>query len=149
MNVVDNLNSVQVINKPCMRSRCMSLLPRTTLHSDSEHVCKRKGDMTASQDVTRRTASGQSQKTSGHRQKSDPCCPTNMSQFYMREWARVLKQQRSITFYRLPTKENKLSFSHFLFAENIRKWCHFCFPFAANNWKLPFSVHSVFRIYIY
>jgi hypothetical protein len=26
----------QVINKPCMRSRCMSLLPRTTLHSDSE-----------------------------------------------------------------------------------------------------------------
>ncbi len=36
MNVVDNLNYVQVINKPCMRSRCMSLLPRTTLHSDSE-----------------------------------------------------------------------------------------------------------------
>jgi hypothetical protein len=39
MNVVDNLNSVQVINKPCMRSRCMSLLPRTTLHSDSEQYC--------------------------------------------------------------------------------------------------------------
>ncbi len=37
MNVVDNLNCVQVINKPCMRaSRCVSLLPRTTLHSDSE-----------------------------------------------------------------------------------------------------------------
>jgi hypothetical protein len=34
---VDNkLNCVKVINKPCMRSRCMSLLPRTTLHSDSE-----------------------------------------------------------------------------------------------------------------
>jgi hypothetical protein len=36
MNVVDNLNFVYVINKPCIRSRCMSLLPRTTLHSDSE-----------------------------------------------------------------------------------------------------------------
>ncbi len=38
MNVVDNLNSVKVINKPCMRSRCMHLLPRTTLHSDSEQL---------------------------------------------------------------------------------------------------------------
>ncbi len=39
MNVIYNLNCVEVINKPCMReSRCMSLLPRTTLHSDSEHV---------------------------------------------------------------------------------------------------------------
>jgi hypothetical protein len=36
MNVVDNLNSVYVINKPCMSSRRMSLLPRATLHSDSE-----------------------------------------------------------------------------------------------------------------
>jgi hypothetical protein len=37
MNVVNNLHCVQVINKPCMReSRCMSLLPRTTLHSDSK-----------------------------------------------------------------------------------------------------------------
>jgi hypothetical protein len=36
MNVVDNLNSVKVINKPCMSSRNMCLLPRTTLHSDSE-----------------------------------------------------------------------------------------------------------------
>ncbi len=38
MNIVDNLNYVQVINKPCMRSRCVSLLPRTTLHSDSEQL---------------------------------------------------------------------------------------------------------------
>ncbi len=37
MNVVDNLNSVKVINKPCMSSRNMCLLPRATLHSDSEH----------------------------------------------------------------------------------------------------------------
>jgi hypothetical protein len=36
MNVVDNLNPVYVINKPCMSSRGMSLLPRATLHSDSE-----------------------------------------------------------------------------------------------------------------
>ncbi len=40
MNVVDNLNYVEVINKPCMRSRCMSLLPRTTLHSDSEQLSR-------------------------------------------------------------------------------------------------------------
>ncbi len=46
MNVVDNLNSVQVINKPCMSSRCMSLLPRTTLHSDSEQL-KTKENATA------------------------------------------------------------------------------------------------------
>ncbi len=38
MNVVDNLNSVYVINKPCMSSRRMSLLPWATLHSDSEHT---------------------------------------------------------------------------------------------------------------
>jgi hypothetical protein len=37
MNVVDNLNSVQVINKPCMSSRNMRLLPWAALRSDSEH----------------------------------------------------------------------------------------------------------------
>jgi hypothetical protein len=37
MNVVDNLNCVLVINKPFMReARYVSLIPRTTLHSDSE-----------------------------------------------------------------------------------------------------------------
>jgi hypothetical protein len=36
MNVVDNLNSVSVINKPCMSSRNMRLLPRAALHSDSK-----------------------------------------------------------------------------------------------------------------
>jgi hypothetical protein len=36
MNVVDNLNSVWVINKPCMSSRHMSLLPRAALHSGGE-----------------------------------------------------------------------------------------------------------------
>jgi hypothetical protein len=39
----------------------------------------------------------------------------------------ALKQQSSITFYRLPTKENKL-------------------PFPANKRKLPFSVSPVLRI---
>ncbi len=38
MNVVNNLNSVQVINKSCMSSRHMRLLPRAALRSDSEHV---------------------------------------------------------------------------------------------------------------
>ncbi len=38
MNVADNLNSVYVINKPCMSSRRMSLLPRATLQSDSEQA---------------------------------------------------------------------------------------------------------------
>jgi hypothetical protein len=27
--------------------------------------------------------------------------------------------------------------------------CHFRFPFAANKWKLPFSVSFIFRKYIY
>ncbi len=36
MNVVDNLNSVKVINKPCMSSRNMRLLSWATLRSDSE-----------------------------------------------------------------------------------------------------------------
>ncbi len=44
MNVVDNLNSVQVINKPCMSSRRMSLLPRATLHSDSKQYVMQKTD---------------------------------------------------------------------------------------------------------
>ncbi len=38
-NVNNNLNCVQVINKPCMReARCVSLIPRTTLHSDSKFI---------------------------------------------------------------------------------------------------------------
>jgi hypothetical protein len=37
MNVVDNLNSVLVINKPCMSSRNMRLLLWAALRSDSEH----------------------------------------------------------------------------------------------------------------
>ncbi len=37
MNVDDNLNSVYVINKPCMSSRNICLLPRPTLRRDREH----------------------------------------------------------------------------------------------------------------
>ncbi len=33
------------------------------------------------------------------------------SKYYCLRWTRLLKQQSSITVYRLPTKENKLSFS--------------------------------------
>ncbi len=44
MNVVDNLNSVYVMNKPCMSSRCMGILPRTALHSDSEQLFSVKQD---------------------------------------------------------------------------------------------------------
>ncbi len=43
LNVVNNLNFVLVINKPCMReARYVSLIPRTTLHSDSEQFLKKK-----------------------------------------------------------------------------------------------------------
>ncbi len=38
MNVVDNLNSVYVINKPCVRSRTMRLSALAALRRDREHV---------------------------------------------------------------------------------------------------------------
>ncbi len=53
----------------------------------------------------------------------------------------------SITSILLPTKENKLSFSVSLCSKQTEICC-FHFPFTANKWKLPFSVSSVFRIYI-
>jgi hypothetical protein len=61
----------------------------------------------------------------------------------MHRWARLLKQQSSITIYRLSTKENKLPFSVSIFRKEMEVY-HFRFPFAANKWKLPFSVSSVF-----
>ncbi len=86
----------------------------------------------------------------------------------------LLKQQLSITVYPLPTKENKLSFSvsvcskqtevfhfhfplskqtevchfHFLLSKQT-EFCHFRFPFAANKWKLPFSLSLSLYIYVY
>jgi hypothetical protein len=52
-------------------------------------------------------------------------------------------QKMSVTVYRLLTKETKLPF-----AENERKFAVF-FPFSANKPKMPFSVSSVFRIFMY
>jgi hypothetical protein len=60
-------------------------------------------------------------------------------------WACLLKHQLSITVYRLPTKKNKLPLSDNVFSKQ-KKVCRFHFPFAANKWKLPFSVSSVFRL---
>ncbi len=86
----------------------------------------------------------------------------------------LLKQQLSITVYPLPTKENKLSFSvsvcskqtevfhfhfplskqtevchfHFLLSKQT-EFCHFRFPFAANKWKLPFSLSLSIYICIF
>jgi hypothetical protein len=55
---------------------------------------------------------------------------------------------RKITIYHLPTKENKLPF-YVSVCSKQTKVCRFCFPFAANNWKLLFSVSFVFHKYIY
>jgi hypothetical protein len=38
MNVVDNLNSVKVINKPCVYSSTMRLSTSCGLHRDTEHI---------------------------------------------------------------------------------------------------------------
>ncbi len=38
MNVVDNLNSVQVINKPCVCTRTMRLSTFSALRRDLEHL---------------------------------------------------------------------------------------------------------------
>jgi hypothetical protein len=46
----------------------------------------------------------------------------------------------------LPTKENKFPFS---VRRKQMESCRFNFPFEAKKLKLPFSVSSVFRLYIY
>jgi hypothetical protein len=52
-------------------------------------------------------------------------------------WPRLLKQQTLITVYPSPTK-----FS-------MSEVCRFHFPFAAHTRKFPFSVSSIFLMYIY
>ncbi len=52
-------------------------------------------------------------------------------------WARLLKQQSSISDYRLPTKENKLLFSISVCSKQ-REVCCFSFLFAADVRKSPF-----------
>jgi hypothetical protein len=44
----------------------------------------------------------------------------------------LLKQQSSITVYRLPKKENKLPFSVSVCSKQTEV-CHFSFPFAATE----------------
>jgi hypothetical protein len=57
-------------------------------------------------------------------------------------WARLLKQQSSITIYCLPTKKNKLPFSVSVGSKQTEV-CHFPLLIAANK-RQPFSVTSVF-----
>jgi hypothetical protein len=64
----------------------------------------------------------------------------------MQRWACLLKQQTLITVYRLPTKVSKLTFS---VCRHQTEVCRFRFPFAANKWKLPFSVSSFCCMYVY
>jgi hypothetical protein len=58
-------------------------------------------------------------------------------------WARLAKQQSSITVNRLLSKKNKPSFSISVCGKR-----NFCFTFAANTQKLQFSVRSAFCIFI-
>jgi hypothetical protein len=57
--------------------------------------------------------------------------------------ALLLKQQLSITIYRLLTKENKILFSISVCGKQ-KEVCCFCFLFVANKQKLPFSISSTF-----
>jgi hypothetical protein len=50
-----------------------------------------------------------------------------------------------IIVYNLLTKENKLPFPVSSCIKQTEV-CHFCFPFAANKWNLPFSVSSVLLV---
>jgi hypothetical protein len=71
-------------------------------------------------------------------------CP---GQSYRHRRARLLNQKSSITVYRWPTQENKLSFSVSVCSKHMEV-CRFrFFPFAANKRKLPFSASSVFRLW--
>ncbi len=54
----------------------------------------------------------------------------------------------SITVYCLPTKEKKHLFFVIVCSKQMEV-CHFRFPFTENNWKLPFSVSSIFCLQNY
>ncbi len=66
---------------------------------------------------------------------------------YGHRLARLLKQQLSIIIYSLSTKENKLLFSVSVCSKQT-ELCLFSFVFAANKRKLPFSISSVYYIYL-
>jgi hypothetical protein len=54
----------------------------------------------------------------------------------MHRWARLLKQQTSITVYRLPTKENRLNRLPLSVCRKQTEVCRLPFPFSANKGKL-------------
>jgi hypothetical protein len=61
-------------------------------------------------------------------------------------WARLPKQQSSITVYRLPTKGNKLPFSVSLCSKQTAVCGFLFFTFAANKWNLQFSIRFFFYL---
>jgi hypothetical protein len=63
-------------------------------------------------------------------------------------WSRFLTQQTSITFYRLPAKENKLPFYVYRLQKADRS-LPFPFFIPANKWKLPCSIYEYIYIYMY
>jgi hypothetical protein len=66
----------------------------------------------------------------------------------LHRWARLLRQQTSITVYRLPTKKNKLPFSVSVGSKQTEVFrFRFRLPIAADKPKLTFSITSDFRIY--
>jgi hypothetical protein len=76
-------------------------------------------------------------------------CP-NLQLFqldFLQRWTPLLKQQSLITVYGLPTKGNRLPFS--ISICNIqREVCSFRFLLAAKKGKAPFSLCSIFYLYI-
>jgi hypothetical protein len=66
----------------------------------------------------------------------------------LHRWARLLRQQTSITVYRLPTEKNKLPFSVSVGSKQTEVFrFRFRLPIAADKRKLTFSITSDFRIY--
>ncbi len=64
----------------------------------------------------------------------------------MHRCAHLLRQQSSITVYRLSAKENKLPFSVSVCSKQTPVW-RFCFPFTATNGSrfplVPFNVYGI------
>ncbi len=67
---------------------------------------------------------------------------------FRHRWARLLKQQWSITFIVCQPWKTDFRFPLpiLAFSANKRKFARFCFPFVVNKQKLPFSVSSVFSL---
>ncbi len=74
-----------------------------------------------------------------------PCCTVIA---HHHRWACLLKQQMSVTVFVCRPRETNFRFP-LLFAEKQTEVCCSHFSFAANKKKLPFSVSSNSRIYIF